>query len=368
MRPQDRVAELVGQVGPADEAAAEAARGRHARLATPPGALGQLETVGVRLAALAGACPPPVPAHPAVLVAAGDHGVHARGVTRWPQEVTAAMVGAFCAGTAGVNAVANTVGADVAVLDVGVAGDLTHLEGHPSLRRRRVRSATHDCTTALAMSPSEACDALLAGAELAAELIDGGADLLVPGDMGIANTTSAACLVAACTGHGAEAVTGPGAGADDETVAHKAEIVAAALDRHGLRGTQTGGPARDAICPAEVDGLSVLAAVGGFEHAALTGAMLAAGRARVPVVLDGVSTIAAALVAVALCPSVAGCLVGGHRSPEPAAALGLAALGLGALVDAGMCLGEGTGGLLAVPAVTAAARALSEVATLDELL
>lgn len=353
MTPEERVAELVGRVGAVDDAAAEAARRRCERLATPPGALGALETVGVRLAALAGACPPPVPASPAVLVAAGDHGVHAQGVTAWPQEVTAAMVSAFCAGKAGVNAVAATVGARVRVLDVGVAGDLTGLDGHALLRRRPVRAGTSDCATGEAMSRAEACAALLAGADTTGELLGEGVDLLVPGDMGIANTTSAACLVAALTGRAPAAVTGPGAGADDETVARKTDVVAAALDRHGLW--------------SGADALSVLGAVGGFEHAALAGATLAAAAAGVPVVLDGVSTVAAALAAVALCPEAEGCLVGGHLSPEPGAGLGLSHLGLEPLVDAGLCLGEGTGGLLAVPAVSAAARALGEVATLDEL-
>lgn len=349
-----RVSRLAGRVAAGDQPSGEAARRRYGGLATPPGALGGLETVGIRLAALAGVCPPPVPVRPVVLVAAGDHGVHAQGVTAWPQEVTAAMVTAICAGKAGVNTVAATVGAEVAVLDVGVRGDLSHLDDEPRLRRRRIRSATRDCTTGPAMTRSEAFEALLAGADLAVEVIDGGADLLVPGDMGIANTTAAACLVAALTGEPPRAVTGPGAGSDGDMVAHKTAVVAAALDRHGLG---SGRP----------DAVAVLAAVGGFEHAALTGATVAAAARGVPVVLDGVSTVAAALAAEALCPNVEACLVAGHRSPEPAARAGLARLGLEPLVDAGLCLGEGAGGLLAVPIVAAAARALRDVARLDEL-
>lgn len=351
---EERVGCLVGRVPAVDQEVGDAARRRYGRLATPPGALGTLETVGIRLAALTGACPPPVPARPAVLVAAGDHGVHAQGVTPWPQEVTTAMVTAICAGKAGVNIIAATVGAEVAVLDVGVRGDLGHLEGEPRLRRRRIRAGTRDSTAGPATSRPEACEALLAGADLAVELIDAGADLLVPGDMGIANTTAAACLVAALTAETPSAVTGPGAGSDEDTVARKTAVVEAALRHHGLGSGQP-------------DPLTALAAVGGFEHAALTGAMLAAAAGGVPLVLDGVSTVAAALAAVALCPNAEGCLVAGHRSPEPAARLGLARLGLEPLVDAGLCLGEGAGGLLAVPIVTAAARVLGDVATLDEL-
>lgn len=349
-----RLAGLIDRIAVVDRASGEAARRRYGRLATPPGALGTLETVGIRLAALGGVCPPPVPTRPAVVVAAGDHGVHAQGVTPWPQGVTTAMVTAICAGKASVNTVATTVGAEVAVLDVGVRGDLAHLDNEPRLRRHRIRSATRDSTTGTAMSRPEACEALLAGADLAAELVDEGADLLVPGDMGIANTTAAACLVAALTGEPPQAVTGPGAGSDEGMVAHKTEVVRAALHRHGLG---SGGP----------DPLAVLAAVGGFEHAALTGVTLAAAAKGVPVVLDGVSTVAAALAAELLCPDAQGCLVAGHRSPEPAARVGLARLGLEPLVDAGLCVGEGTGGLLAAPIVAAAARILGDVATLDEL-
>jgi nicotinate-nucleotide--dimethylbenzimidazole phosphoribosyltransferase len=283
-----------------------------------------------------------------VIVAAADHGVHAQGVSRWPQQVTASMVGLFCAGRAAVNAIAASVGARVAVLDVGVASEVA---GHPRLRRARVRNGTEDLSQGPAMTREEAARAVLAGAGLAEELVGAGVDLLVPGDMGIANTTAAACLIAALTGAGAGAVTGPGAGAGPAMLARKREVVAAALALHR---------------PDPTDPLGVLAAVGGLEHAALAGVILAGAAERVPVVLDGVSADAAALVATALQPDALGYLVAGHRSTEPGAAVALDRLGLVPVLDLGLRLGEGTGGLLAVPIVAAAARVLAETATIAE--
>jgi nicotinate-nucleotide--dimethylbenzimidazole phosphoribosyltransferase len=344
-----RVADLAAEVEPVDEQAATAAAERHARLAKPPGSLGALEPLGARLAAIAGACPPPVPAEPAVVVAAGDHGVHARGVTPWPQSVTATMVAAMCAGRASVNALAATVGARVTVLDVGVAGPPT---AHPMARRARVRDGTADLAAGPAMTREEAARAVLAGAGMAEELAAAGVDLLVTGDMGIANTTASACLIAAFTGRRAAEVTGPGAGADTATLATKTAVVDAALRLHQ---------------PDPADPLGVLAAVGGLEHAALVGLILAGAAERLPVLLDGVIAGAAALVAVALCPAAAGYLVAGHRSTEPGAGVALAQLGLEPLLDLGMRLGEGTGALLAVPLVAAAARVLHSVATIDEV-
>ena len=348
MDAEARVTALAARVGPLDATAEAAARRRHDRLVKPPGSLGRVEDTGVRLAAIAGACPPPVPQRPAVLIAAGDHGVLAQGVSPWPREVTAAMIAGFCSGTAAVNAIAATVGAQVLVLDVGVASDLPD---HPRLRRARVRPGTADLSEGPAMSRAEAAAALVAGAEAAEELIAAGVDLLVTGDMGIGNTTPAACLIAAVTGKAAADVTGRGTGINDATLGLKAKVVHHALDLHR---------------PDPTDGLGLLAAVGGLEHAALAGLILAGAAHRVPVVLDGVNAAAAALVAVALRPAAAGYLIAGHRSVEPGASAALDHLGLHPLLDLQMRLGEGTGGLLAVPIVVAAAAVLRDMATFDE--
>jgi len=345
-----RVDELAAEVEPVDGEAAAAARARHDRLAKPPGSLGALESLGARLAAVAGACPPPVPARPAVVVAAGDHGVHAQGVSPWPQAITRTMAGVICDGRASVNAIAAAVGAQVSVLDVGIAGAAVD---HPRARRARVRDGTADLSVGPAMTRDEAARALLAGAGIAEELSAAGVDLFVPGDMGIGNTTAGACLVAAFTGVDPASVTGPGAGAAGAALARKREIVAEAVGRHR---------------PDPADPLGTLAALGGLEHAALAGVILSAAADRRPVVLDGLAACAAALAAVALCPAATGYLVAGHRSTEPAAGAALDHLGLDPLLDLDLRLGEGTGGLLAVPLVVAAARVLGEVATIEQVL
>ncbi len=345
----DSVGGLVTAIEPLDADAATAARARNDQLVKPPGSLGRLEEVGAWLASVYGSCPPPVPERPAAVVCAGDHGVLAQGVSAWPKEVTAIMVGEFCAERAAVNALGRTVGASVTVLDVGVASDVP---AHPRLKRFRVRDGTADLHDGPAMTNEEAARAVLVGAQLVTQLIDqADVDLVLTGDMGIGNTTPAACLIAAFSGRPAVEVTGPGAGGDADAVRRKAEVVGRALERHA---------------PNPEDGLSTLATLGGLEHAAIVGLILGAAAQRVPVILDGVSTVAAALVARAICPAAVGYVIAGHRSTEPAATIALEALGLEPLLDLRMRLGEATGALLAVPIVQASAAALSAMATFEE--
>jgi nicotinate-nucleotide--dimethylbenzimidazole phosphoribosyltransferase len=353
-----------------DQKAAADARRRCDRLTKPPGSLGRLEELGVRLAAMAGRCPPPVPAQPALIVAAGDHGVLAQGVSPWPAEVTAVMVSALCRGKAAANVLADMVGATVSVLDAGVATDLT---AHPRLRSAGIRRGTADCSAGPAMTREEAARAVLAGAHLAEELVgplhdiddepqgapggpggpDGprGADLLLTGDMGIGNTTVAACLIAAFTGRPGAAVTGRGTGIGDEMLAWKQQVVEAALALHR---------------PSREDPMGVLACVGGLEHAAMAGVILSAAALRLPVLLDGVSACAAALVAARLAGDAVGYMIAGHRSVEPGATAALEHLGLPPLLELEMRLGEGTGALLAVPVVRSAAAALARMPTFEE--
>jgi nicotinate-nucleotide--dimethylbenzimidazole phosphoribosyltransferase len=342
------VADLAARVRGADPQVRAAAVAHVAALATPPGALGDLATLAVQLAAGTGQLPPPSFEDAAVIVCAGDHGLHARGVSPWPQEVTAVMASTVAAGRAGISAIAAAVGARVAVLDVGIA---TPLAAESGVTPAHVVSGTRDASVEDALTLEEAARAVLAGAAAADGAIDTGAQVLVTGDLGIANTTTSAVLIAACTGADAAAVTGRGTGIDDEVLARKVDVVAGVLDRID----------RDA------DGLQLLAAVGGAEHAALVGVVLAAAARRVPVVLDGVIADAAALVAARLAPAVVDHLVAGHRSPEPGATAALDQLGLHPVLELGMRLGEGTGAALAVPIVRAASRVLRDVATLDEL-
>jgi nicotinate-nucleotide--dimethylbenzimidazole phosphoribosyltransferase len=329
---------------PPDASAADAARERHGTLTKPPGSLGRLEDAGIQLSAIGRRCPPPVPLPAAVAVFAGDHGVHAQGVTPWPQEVTAQMVANFLKGGAAVNVLARHVGAHVVVVDVGVAAPLAP---GPGLMLAKVRPGTADLATGPAMTTDEARSALDVGAGVAEELIEGGSRCLLTGDMGIANTTPAACLIAAFTGREPSAVTGRGTGIDDERWKRKVAVVEGALERVGSRR----------------DPLEVLAEVGGLEIAAIAGYVVAAAGAGLPVLLDGVIACAGALAAVALAPACRGYLFAGHRSSEPGASAALEHLGLDPLIDLELRLGEGTGACLALPVLQAAAKILAEMAT-----
>jgi nicotinate-nucleotide--dimethylbenzimidazole phosphoribosyltransferase len=257
------------------------------------------------------------------------------------------MVANFLSGGAVVNAFARQVGASVTVVDVGV---LHPVADAPGLVQANVRRGTRDLAVEPAMTPAEALAAIEAGIAVADDLIDGGANCLLTGDMGIANTTPSAALIAVLTGSAPDAVTGRGTGVDDSTYARKVGVVAAALALHDLD--------RD-------DPLAVLASVGGLEHAALTGFILGAAARRVPVIVDGVIAASAALVAAALAPDALAAMVAGHRSAEPGATVALAHLGLTPLLDLGLRLGEGTGAALALPVVAGAVRVLHEVATFD---
>jgi nicotinate-nucleotide--dimethylbenzimidazole phosphoribosyltransferase len=270
-------------------------------------------------------------------------------VTPWPQEVTVQMVANVCAGGAVVNALARQVGADVVVVDVGVVGDPPP---HAVLTSAKAGRGTADLSAGPAMSRDACGAALQTGVDTAVRLVEAGYRLLVTGDLGLANTTASAAVIAALTGRDAGSVTGRGAGADDAMLAHKRAIVEQAVRRFD-------GPAP------ERDAIEVLAEVGGFEHAALTGFVLAAAALRVPVLLDGVIAGSAALAAARLQPAVVGYLVAGHRSEEPGATVALEALSLEPLLDLGLRLGEGSGAVLAVPVVQAAARMLRDVATFD---
>ena len=339
-------------VRPLDETAMAEARARQDRLTKPRGALGRLEDLSVQLAGIAGVCPPPVPAPAAVVVFAADHGVVAEGVTPWPQEVTAQMVANFVSGGAAINVLARSVGATVTVVDVGVATPLPPAcDGAPGLLRHPLGPGTANLAERPAMDLTACRAALDLGARLAAELTGGEARALVTGDMGIGNTTSAAALVAAFTGRPPVEVTGRGTGVDDAGLARKTAVVERALARHA-----------DAVAAGPIE---TLAAVGGYETAALVGFIVGGAAAGVPVLVDGLIADAALLVAERLVPGVAARCIAGHRSVEPGAAAVLDELGLVPVLDLDLRLGEGSGACLAVPVVEAAARVLGEMATFD---
>lgn len=345
--PHDLLAETVSNIRPLDAKALGEAWERQKRMTKPPGALGMLEIISAQLSGLSRQCPPPIPEPAAVAIFAGDHGVHAQGVTAWPQEVTAQMVANFLGGGAVCNAFANQVGAEVCVIDVGVASELP---ATPGLLPRKIRAGTADMTTGPALSREEVKAAVEVGIETARDLVAAGNKALLTGEMGIANTTASAALISVYTDTDPGEVTGRGTGINDEMHGRKVDVVRRALELHQ---------------PDPADPIGVLAAIGGLEHAAMVGLLLGGASLRTPVILDGVSAGAAALVARAIAPEVLAACIAGHRSAEPGHVAALNKLGLRPLVDLDLRLGEGTGALLALPVVQSAARAMHEVATFD---
>ena len=337
----------IESIGSLDEGAMAKARARQDRLTKPAGSLGRLEDLSVQLAGIQRR-PDPVVKDKAVVVMAGDHGVVAEGTSAYPQAVTAQMVLNFLRGGAGINVIARQVGARVVVVDMGVA---EQIPSHPQLLSRRIRSGTSNMVLGPAMSEAEATKALETGIEIVADLATSGLDIVGTGDMGIGNTTSSAAICAAMTGLKPTEVTGRGTGIGDDQLRHKTAIIEKAL--------KVNGP--DAKKP-----LSVLAKVGGFEIAGLAGVMLGAGARRVPVVVDGFISGAAALIAAGLAPNLRGFLIAGHVSVEQGHKVALRHLGLAPLVDLGMRLGEGTGAAIGMFLCETAAKILAEMATFDE--
>jgi nicotinate-nucleotide--dimethylbenzimidazole phosphoribosyltransferase len=336
-------------IRPLDREAMDAALAHHGRLAKPAGSLGRLESLGVQLAGISASFPPPVPEPAVVAVFAADHGVVASGVTPWPADITAAVLRALAAETAGISVLARQMGARVMGVDVGVLGDV---EPSPLVLDRKVRRGTDDLSAGPAMSVDEAEAAIAVGQEVARQAVADGAGCLLTGEMGIGNTTASAALIAAITGGPAAELTGRGTGIDDDMLRTKRKIVVDAVAR-----TSGLGP------------VDLLAEIGGLEIAALTGYVLAGAAAGVPVIVDGVITLAATVVADALCDgAIRPYLIAGHRSVEPAATAALDHLGLEPVLELGLRLGEGTGAVLALPIVQAAARILGEMATIDDLL
>jgi nicotinate-nucleotide--dimethylbenzimidazole phosphoribosyltransferase len=342
-------------IPPLDPAAIAAATSRQAMLTKPPGALGRLEALSTWLAGAQGICPPRPFRRIRAVVVAGDHGIAEAGVSAFPPEVTAQMVANFAAGGAAVNVLARGVGASVRVVDVSVdAPEPTApggVDGNAPAARYRVRRSSGRIDVTDALSVDEAETAFEVGRRLADEEVDAGADLLVPGDMGIGNTTPAATLVAALLDREPVEVVGRGTGIDDRRWMVKTAAIRDALRR--------GRAYAD-------DPIALLGVVGGADLAALAGMLVQAAARRTPVVLDGAVVAAAALAGERFAPGAKQWWVAGTRSTEPSQRLVLDALGLEPLLDLGLRLGEGTGALLAVHLLTAAQATLAEMATFDQ--
>lgn len=333
------------QPSPEHAAAAEA---RQNALTKPQGALGILERLAVRLAALQATDAPRAAKVPVVLFA-GDHGVTAQGVSAYPSAVTVEMLRNFAGGGAAICVLARELGLPLEVVDAGTLAEAAI----PGVFADKPARGTRDFTVAPAMSEEELRFSLAAGRRAVERVSTDGADLLILGEMGIGNTTAASAVAAALIGCAPADVVGAGTGLDGDGMARKARVIAAGLERHGLK---EGGASP----------LRALACLGGLEIAALTGAMIAAAQARLPVLVDGFIVSAAALAAVRLNPSCADWLLYSHRSREQGHRLLLEALGAEPILDLKLRLGEGSGAAIALPVVRLACALHAQMATFAE--
>jgi nicotinate-nucleotide--dimethylbenzimidazole phosphoribosyltransferase len=345
---------LVARIELPDDDARAAGAERQLRLTKPTGALGRLEELSLWLCAVQGVCPPRPLERVRVIVLAGDHGVARTAATSaYPPEVTAQMVLNFLAGGAAVNVLARQNGATVRVVDVAVDVDWAELGASvpDDVVRDKVRRGSGSIDREDAMTREETEAAFALGVRIADDEVDAGADLLIPGDMGIGNTTPAAVITGLYTNQDAASVVGRGTGIDDATWMRKTAAVRDAMRR-----------GRDA----KGDPMALLATVGGADIAAMTGLLVGAAARRTPVLLDGVVSCAAALVAHRMSFRAREWWLAGHLSTEPSAKAALERLRLDPIVDYGLRLGEGTGALIALPVLAAAGATLREMATFDE--
>ncbi len=343
MNPQD----FRAAIAPLDRDVLAAARERIDSLTKPVGSLGRIEDLAVQLCGIAGRVPTHRYERRVILVGAGDHGVASEGVSAYPPEVTAQMVGGFLAGFAAINTFARAVRADVVVANFGVREALPN---HPQLLDVNVGYGTQNLAKRPAIKREDLGYCLAAGIAAFDETMERAPyELFALGEMGIANTTRAAAIVAAFTGASADVVVGRGTGIDDERMAKKIAAVRSGLAR-----------CRDFTWD------EIASEVGGYEIVGLAGVILCAARARIPVILDGYIVAAAALIAGAIAPNALQYCIAAHRSQEPGHALALEALGLQPLFDLGLRLGEASGAALAMPLVEAAARMVAEMHTFAE--
>ncbi len=339
--------QAVDAIRPPDAETISRAATRQATLTKPPGSLGHLEELSIRLAGMLRMEQPRI-SDKAIVIAAADHGVVAQGVTAYPQDVTAQMVLNFLAGGAAINVLCRQLGIRQIIVDAGVA---TELPSHPDLWTLGIGRGTADMTQGPAMTREQARQCIEAGIGLAQECAENGIDLIGTGDMGIGNTTASAAITSVMTDLPPEEVTGDGAGRPAAGLNHKIEIIRRALEINN---------------PDPADGLTVLTTVGGYEIGVLAGVMIGAAASGRPVVLDGFISSAAALIANLLAPAARDYMIAAHLSAERGHRAALNHLGLTPLLDLGMRLGEGTGAALAMPIVEAAAATLSDMATFDE--
>ena len=346
-RRQEEVGKTINSIAPLDRKAMAEGRARQDQLTKPRGSLGRLEELSIQLAGIRWE-PIPRLIHKAIITMVCDHGVAAEGVSAYPQEVTAQMVINFLQGGAAINVLARHIGARIVLVDMGVAATL---EPHSQLISKKVAPGTRDMAKGPAMSREQAIQAIEAGIEVVEEEIRKGLDIVGTGDMGIGNTTSSSAICACITGESVERVTGRGTGLDDAQLARKVVVINQALSVNQ---------------PDPGDPLDVLSKVGGFEIGGLVGVMLGAAAHRVPVVIDGFISGAAAMIATGLCAGLKDYLIASHASAEAGHRVMLRSLGLKPLLDLDMRLGEGTGAALGIFLAEASAKIVEEMATFAE--
>ncbi|ADK84896.1 nicotinate-nucleotide/dimethylbenzimidazolephosp horibosyltransferase [Desulfarculus baarsii DSM 2075] len=344
----DRLENIINRVKLPDYAIGQEAQRRLDSLTKPQGSLGRLEDIAKQLCIIRGGAAKLAQPKPAAAVFAADHGVAAGGVSAYPQEVTQQMIYNFLAGGAGINVLCRQAGADVWVIDVGVAGDMSQAQG---LIQAKVAHGTADMTKGPVMTMNQALDAIVVGAQTAQRLIEKGYDLLIPGEMGIGNTTPCSAITAVICGLRPEQVMGRGTGVDDAGLSRKLAALKTALDVNK---------------PDPANPLEVLCKVGGLEIAAMCGYILEAAARGVPVMLDGFISTTAALVAGGLCPTAIDYCFSGHGSVEIGHRAQLEKLGLRPILTLEMRLGEGTGAAVAMNVLRAAVAIYSEMATFAE--
>jgi len=340
----ERINHIIAGIKPLDESAMGEARMRQDNLTKPQGSLGQLEAISIQVAGIKGS-PRPRISHKVIFVLAGDHGVAKEGVSAYPSEVTPQMVSNFLRGGAGINVLARHVGSRVVIADMGVA---SVLEPHPDLKAKKVAMGTRNMAKGPAMSREQAIRSIEAGIELVEEELPKEVDILGTGDMGIGNTTPSSAITAAITGADVATVTGRGTGLDDEGQRRKVGVIEKVLEINQ---------------PDPKDAIEVLSKVGGFEIGGIAGVILAGARYRIPVVIDGFISGAAALVATSLSARVKPYLIASHQSVEQGHRIVLKHLGLKPLLNLDLRLGEGTGAALGIFLVEASVKILDEMAT-----
>lgn len=339
----------VAAIEPQDAAVRARAKARLDQLTMPHWALGRLMDLALDLAGMTRSIQPHV-TNRTIVTMAGDHGVVAEGVSRFPQELTPQMVYNFVSGGAGINALADCSGTHVVVVNMGVAAPLDDLVASGAIIDKCVAPGTKNLMKEPAMTREQAIAAVEGGIEVARQLAPG-VDVFGTGEMGIGNTTPSACIVSAMTGLDPDVVTGRGTGLDDEALAHKVKVIRTALELHN---------------PDPEDGLAVLSTVGGFEIGGLAGLILGAAAMHKPVVIDGFISTAGALIAQALCPTATDYMIAAHNSVEPGHQAMLKKLGKPGLLDLSFRLGEGTGAAMAMHLLDGAVAVLTNIKTFSE--